>query len=121
MGTLNDWFTDKGFANYTVAAGTLKAGDEIAVQHTCDLGADIGGAFGDNNKQLKAIALSAGELSPGFSSENHAYSMILPADATELTVTPTAANKQFQVHIWANGTEYGRKDAIPVKKVTLFL
>ena len=47
--------------------------------------------------------------------------MILPADATELTVTPTAANKQFQVHIWANGTEYGRKDAIPVKKVTLFL
>ena len=116
MGTLNDWFTDKGFANYTVAAGTLKAGDEIAVQHTCDLGADIGGAFGDSNKQLKAIALSTGELAPGFSSENHAYSMILPADATELTVTPTAANKQFQVHIWANGTEYGRKDAIPVKK-----
>ena len=46
MGTLNDWFTSEGFAAYTVANGKLKAGDEIAVQHTCNLGADIGGALG---------------------------------------------------------------------------
>ena len=43
MGTLNDWFTSEGFAKYTVANGKLKSGDEIAVQHTCNLGADIGG------------------------------------------------------------------------------
>ena len=119
MGTLNDWFTSEGFAAYTVANGKLKAGDEIAVQHTCNLGADIGGAFGDSNKTLKAIALSAGELSPAFSSSVHDYTMILPEGVTALTVTPTASNKQFRVRIYAGDTEYGRKDAIPVQVGTV--
>lgn len=119
MGTLNDWFTSEGFAAYTVANGKLKAGDEIAVQHTCNLGADIGGAFGDSNKTLKAIALSAGELSPAFSSSVHDYTMILPEGVTALTVTPTASNKQNRVRIYADGTEYGRKDAIPVQVGTV--
>ena len=119
MGTLNDWFTSEGFANYTVANGKLKAGDEIAVQHTCNLGADIGGAFGDSNKTLKAIALSAGELTPAFSSDNHAYTMILPDGTDSLTVTPTASNKQFRVRIYAGNTEYRRMDAIPVQHGTV--
>ena len=119
MGTLNDWFTSEGFAAYTVANGKLKAGDEIAVQHTCNLGADIGGAFGDSNKTLKAIALSAGELTPAFSSDNHAYTMILPDGTDSLTVTPTASNKQNRVRIYVGGTEYGRKDAIPVQVGTV--
>lgn len=119
MGTLNDWFTSEGFAAYTVANGKLKAGDEIAVQHTCNLGADIGGAFGDSNKTLKAIALSAGELSPAFSSGVHDYTMILPEGVTALTVTPTASNKQNRVRIYVGGTEYGRKDAIPVQVGTV--
>lgn len=119
MGTLNDWFTSEGFAAYTVANGKLKAGDEIAVQHTCNLGADIGGAFGDSNKTLKAIALSAGELSPAFSSGVHDYTMILPEGVTALTVTPTASNKQNRVRIYVDGTEYGRKDAIPVQVGTI--
>lgn len=119
MGTLNDWFTSEGFAAYTVANGKLKAGDEIAVQHTCNLGADIGGAFGDSNKTLKAIALSAGELNPAFSSGVHDYTMILPESVTALTVTPTASNKQNRVRIYVDGTEYGRKDAIPVQVGTV--
>ena len=119
MGTLNDWITGEGFAAYTVANGKLKAGDEIAVQHTCNLGADIGGAFGDSNKTLKAIALSAGELSPAFSSGVHDYTMILPESVTALTVTPTASNKQNRVRIYVGGTEYGRKDAIPVQVGTV--
>ena len=119
MGTLNDWFTSEGFAAYTVANGKLKAGDEIAVQHTCNLGADIGGAFGDSNKTLKAIALSAGELTPAFSSDNHAYTMILPEGVTALTVTPTASNKQNRVRIYAGNTEYRRMDAIPVQHGTV--
>ena len=119
MGTLNNWFTSEGFASYTVANGKLKAGDEIAVQHTCNLGADIGGAFGDSNKTLKDITLSAGELTPAFSSDNHAYTMILPAGTDSLTVTPTASNKQFRVRIYAGDTEYGRKDAIPVQVGTV--
>ena len=119
MGTLNDWFTSEGFAAYTVANGKLKAGDEIAVQHTCNLGADIGGAFGDSNKTLKAIALSAGELNPAFSSDVHDYTMILPESVTALTVTPTASNKQNRVRIYVGSTEYGRKDAIPVQVGTV--
>lgn len=119
MGTLNDWFTSEGFAAYTVANGKLKAGDEIAVQHTCNLGADIGGAFGDSNKTLKAIALSAGELNPAFSSGVHDYTMILPEGITALTVTPTASNKQNRVRIYVGSTEYGRKDAIPVQVGTV--
>ena len=119
MGTLNDWFTSEGFAKYTVANGKLKAGDEIAVQHTCNLGADIGGSFDASDKSLKAIALSAGELIPAFSSDVHNYTMILPADVTALTVTPTASNKQNRVRIYAGGTEYGRKDAIPVQVGTV--
>lgn len=102
-----------------MANGKLKAGDEIAVQHTCNLGADIGGAFGDSNKTLKAIALSAGELSPAFSSGVHDYTMILPEGVTALTVTPTASNKQNRVRIYVDGTEYGRKDAIPVQVGTV--
>ena len=119
MSTLNDWFTSEGFAAYTVANGKLKAGDEIAVQHTCNLGADIGGAFGDSNKTLKAIALSAGELNPAFSSGVHDYTMILPESVTALTVTPTASNKQNRVRIYVGDTEYGRKDAIPVQVGTV--
>ena len=119
MGTLNDWFTSEGFAKYTVANGKLKSGDEIAVQHTCNLGADIGGSFDTSDKSLKAVALSAGELIPAFSSDVHDYTMILPADVTALTVTPTASNKQNRVRIYAGGTEYGRKDAIPVQVGTV--
>ena len=119
MGTLNDWFTSEGFANYTVANGKLKSGDEIAVQHTCNLGADIGGSFDTSDKSLKAVALSAGELSPAFSSGVHDYTMILPESVTTLTVTPTASNKQNRVRIYVGGTEYGRKDAIPVQVGTV--
>ena len=119
MGTLNDWFTGEGFANYTVANGKLKAGDEIAVQHTCDYGVDIGGSFDTSDKSLKAIALSAGELSPAFSSGVHDYTMILPESVTTLTVTPTASNKQNRVRIYAGNTEYRRMDAIPVQVGTV--
>ena len=119
MGTLNDWFTGEGFANYTVANGKLKAGDEIAVQHTCDYGVDIGGSFDTSDKSLKAVALSAGELSPAFSSGVHDYTMILPESVTTLTVTPTASNKQFRVRIYAGNTEYRRMDAIPVQHGTV--
>ena len=119
MGTLNDWFTSEGFAKYTVANGKLKSGDEIAVQHTCNLGADIGGSFDTSDKSLKAIALSAGELIPAFSSDVHDYTMILPEGVTALTVTPTASNKQNRVRIYVGGTEYGRKDTIPVQVGTV--
>ena len=119
MGTLNDWFTNEGFANYTVANGKLKAGDEITMQYTCNLGADIGGSFDSSDKSLKTITLSEGELTPTFSSDVHDYTMILPTNVTELTVTPTANNRQNRVRIYAGSKEYGRKDTIPVQVGTV--
>ena len=47
MGTLNDWFTNSGYASYTVADGTLESGDEIAIMYTSNgYGEDIGGKMG---------------------------------------------------------------------------
>ena len=34
MGTLNDWFTNYGFDQYTTTDGTLQDGDEIRVMYT---------------------------------------------------------------------------------------
>ena len=34
IGTLNDWFTNYGFDQYTTADGTLQDGDEIRVMYT---------------------------------------------------------------------------------------
>ena len=46
MGTLNDWFTDSTFDNFTVANGKLSAGDQIRVMYTCNgYGADLGGSW----------------------------------------------------------------------------
>ena len=59
MGTLNDWFTSEGFANYTVANGKLKSGDEIAVQHTSKLRAAICSSYDPRATNLKAQALIA--------------------------------------------------------------
>ena len=43
MGILNDWFTTKGFANYSVANGKLADGDEIRVMYSCvGAGKDLG-------------------------------------------------------------------------------
>ena len=122
MSCIVDALAAKGYTQTGADTGyisEINGIDEIAVQHTCNLGADIGGSFDASDKSLKAIALSAGELIPAFSSDVHNYTMILPADVTALTVTPTASNKQNRVRIYAGGTEYGRKDAIPVQVGTV--
>ena len=43
MGTLNDWFTNFGFGEFTVAKGTLCAGDEIRIMYTRTVDVDLGG------------------------------------------------------------------------------
>ena len=45
MGTLNDWFTNYGFDQYTTADGTLQDGDEIRVMYTSP-GSSFGLAVG---------------------------------------------------------------------------
>lgn len=119
MGTLNDWFTNEGFGAYTVAAGTLSAGDEIRIMYTCAWGADLGSDWGSTDKTLKALSFSAGTLSPAFDKDTHSYTLTVPADTDSVVVTPTASNKNYQVHTYVGGTEYKRTAAIPVADGTV--
>lgn len=118
MGTLNDWFTNYGFDHYTVADGTLKPGDEIRVMYTSTgRGKDLGGAWsGNNDKRVKSIDVTGGTLAPAFTSDNHEYTLTLPAgtQTADVTVVPTAVNKQYQVHTFVGETEYRRTESIPV-------
>lgn len=125
MGTLNDFFTNQGFAAYTVADGTLVAGDEICISYTCSYGGDLGGSWENNDTTLSALTFSAGKLDPEFASDAYYYTLTVPADTTSVVVTPTATNKNFQVRTYKDtatpdedGTEYKRTAAIPVEDGT---
>ena len=118
MGTLNDWFTNFGFGEFTVAKGTLHAGDEIRVMYTRDYGVDLGGDWNNSDTRLKALTFSTGKLAPKFSGDTFTYTLTVPDSTTSLLVTPTAANKNYQVRTYlgtqATGREYSRTSLIPI-------
>ena len=119
MGTLNDWFTNFGFGEFTVAKGTLHAGDEIRVMYTRDYGVDLGGDWNNSDTRLKALTFSTGKLAPKFSGDTFTYTLTVPDGTTRLLVTPTAANKNYQVRTYlgtqATGREYSRTSLIPIE------
>ena len=114
MGTLNDWFTNRGFGDFTVAAGTLGSGDEIRIMYTRNgYGADLGGSWDNHIKTVKALTFSAGELSPAFDPDTHEYTLTVDKDTTSVLVTPTASNKNYQVRTYVGETEYKRTAMVP--------
>ena len=69
MGTLNDWFNNEGFGNFTVANGALGDGDEIRIMYTTKgYGEDLGGSWANSNTTLKDLSVSGGTLTPSFTS-----------------------------------------------------
>ena len=118
MGTLNDWFTNFGFGEFTVAKGTLCAGDEIRIMYTRTV-EDLGGSWNNSDTRLKALTFSAGKLAPKFSGDTFTYTLTVPDGTTSLLVTPTAANKNYQVRAYlgtqAKGREYTRTSLIPIE------
>ncbi|MCM1530223.1 MAG: cadherin-like beta sandwich domain-containing protein [Alistipes sp.] len=118
MGTLNDWFTNEGFGNFTVAEGELEAGDLIRVMYTCAYGDDLGGSWGNNDTTVKALDFEYGTLSPDFDKDTHEYVLTVPSDVDSIFVTPTASNKNYQVRTLADGTEYKRTKRVPVSDGT---
>ena len=118
MGTLNDWFTNFGFGEFTVAKGTLCAGDEIRIMYTRTV-EDLGGSWNNSDTRLKALTFSAGKLTPKFSGDTFTYTLTVPEGTTSLLVTPTAANKNYQVRAYlgtqATGREYSRTSLIPIE------
>lgn len=128
MGTLNDWFTNEGFGNFTVANGKLGDGDEIRIMYTrTGYGADLGGTWDNQNTTLKALDVTNGTIFPDFTSgtigSTNEYTLQIDDEKAEIKITPTAANKNFLVKTFLNeqvtdNTEgvsfYKRTQTIPV-------
>ena len=131
MGTLNDWFTNEGFANFTVENGKLADGDIISIKYTSvGLGEDVGGTWSNSDTTLKSLTFDgdgsprlATTFEPGKRGGTYTYTLVIDGDSSNLTVTPTAANKNFLVKTFLNekvtsNTEgssfYKRTESIPV-------
>ncbi len=105
MGTLNDWFTNAGFQNFTAKNGFLHDGDVIRIMYTNadNGGTDIGGAIeGNKNTSLKELSFSNGTLTPAFDGGTTEYTLTLDAGAKETQISYVAANKVFQARTYIN-------------------
>ena len=127
MGTLNDWFTNEGFGEFTVANGKLQDGDVIRIMYTRDLGVDLDGTWGNSDTTLQALEVQGGELmgefTPGEPGGSYEYVLAIKG-AGSVQLTPTAANKNYLTKMFLNekvtsDTEgvsfYKRTQSIPVK------
>ena len=120
MGTLNDWFTNRGFTEFTVADGKLADGDQIRVMFTLNGGADIGGNWTTmDDTSLTALSFSAGKLAPEFDKDTTSYTLELAEGVEQVTVAASAANKQNQVYLSVGETSYRRTASIPVANGTV--
>ena len=131
MGTLNDWFTNEGFANFSVKNGKLADGDIISIKYTSvGLGEDVGGTWSNSDTTLKSLTFDGDgnprlttTFEPGKRGGTYTYTLVIDDDSSNLTVIPTAANKNFLVKTFLNekvtsNTEgssfYKRTESIPV-------
>lgn len=115
MGTLNDWFTNSVFSDFTVANGRLESGDEIRMMYSLNYGEDLGSFFSNNDKAIKSIDFSTGITNVVFDSEIHEYILYVPYGTDSVVVTPTACNKNFQVRTSTGNIEYKRSSSIPIE------
>lgn len=103
MGTLNDWFVNKGFTSFRASDHSLQDGDYIRVMYTTALGADLGGSWSDTSTTLKSLNVKGGTLSPAsFTSGVTDYVLqITESDAT-VTVSYEPTNKNYQARMYLN-------------------
>ncbi len=124
MATLNDWFVNLGLQNFGPSmSGFCKVenGDEIHAMFTESLGEDIGGTWGNADTSLKALTISGGTLVPTFNGSVLEYKLVVPAGGSTVTVTPTAANKNYLVRTFLNQYNvdsacYKRTESFKVKE-----
>lgn len=109
-----------GFADIK-AGDKLFAGDVIRVMYTVNgYGADIGGDWNtQSDTSLAALSFSEGVLTPDFASDKTAYTLTLPQGVTGIRMTATASNKNNQVYLSADGTDYRRVETVPVHNGTV--
>ena len=128
MGTLNDWFTNFGFKEFTVENGSLSNGDVIRIMYSREgLGADVGGTWGNSDTTLAALDIQGGKLLtrfvPGEAGNTYEYTLAIDGKSADLKLTPTAANKNYLTKIFLNekvtsdeegGSFFKRTQMIPV-------
>lgn len=127
MGSLNDWFNNEGFGEFTVANGKLQDGDVIRIMYTRDLGVDLDGTWGNSDTTLQALEVQGGELmgefTPGEPGGSYEYVLAIKG-AGSVQLTPTAANKNYLTKMFLNEkvtsdvegvSFYKRTQSIPVK------
>mgnify|MGYP004561318753 CR=1 FL=1 len=128
MGTLNDWFTNFGFKEFTVENGSLSNGDVIRIMYSREgLGADVGGTWGNSDTTLAALDIQGGKLltrfAPSEAGNTYEYTLAIDGESADLKLTPTAANKNYLTKIFLNekvtsdeegGSFFKRTQMIPV-------
>ena len=103
MGTLNDWFVNKGFTSFRASDNSLQDGDYIHVMYTTALGADLGGSWSNTSTTLKSLNVKGGTLSPAslYSGVTDYVLQITESDAT-VTVSYEPTNKNYQARMYLN-------------------
>ena len=120
MGTLNDWFVNEGFPQFSYKNGQLQNNDEIHIMYTCDYGEDLGGTWDSNDTSLEDLTIRGGTLTPSFDGDVTDYMLLISGERANVTVTPSAANKNYLVKTFLNtynsdGAFYRRPETISVK------
>lgn len=103
MGTLNDWFVNKGFNSFRASDGSLQDGDYIHVMYTTALGADLGGSWSNTSTTLKSLNVRGGTLSPAsLSSGVTDYVLQITESEATVTVSYEPTNKNYQARMYLN-------------------
>lgn len=117
QGTLNDWFTDRGFAEYTVKDGTFGSGDVITLEYTLNYGKDLTDTK-DATGELKTLGNQSGTLSPKYSRSVYAYELFIGEEET-VTLHPKAFNRGWKVETVSGNSIYKSGAAIPADEGTV--
>lgn len=119
MGTLNDWFVNKGFEQWK-AGKDLLDGDVIHVMYTQNgYGADIGGAPNVNVGYLSSLSASTGTLDTAFDKDALEYTLTVPYGTGSVDISAAAENKQDKVTVQVGETEYRRGEKVAVADGTV--
>ena len=103
MGTLNDWFVNKGFNSFRASDNSLQDGDYIRVMYTTALGADLGGSWSNTSTTLKSLNVRGGTLSPAsLSSGVTDYVLQITESEATVTVSYEPTNKNYQARMYLN-------------------
>lgn len=108
MGTLNGWFTDKGFTAFSV-----EDGDAITLEYTTNYGNDLTDTA-DMTGELKALGNSTGKVQPEYKRNVHKYELRVSKETKEVVFRPESFNRYNKVIIKAENQTYRYGERIPV-------